>query len=336
MASEESPIWGIRMGREFDTRPIDESFNAIGWAKVGDLAKIQSDREAFKAVVARTYSEIRRGAIPVVASTLLKFAREMRSGDRIVYPSKIDRKINLGFVDGEYSYKANERRTPNVRRVKWVKQFDRTDFSHRALYEIGSAVTLFQIRNNAEEFLTAFEGKPPESADVDATLPNGTSDNAGETTEDFIIKRLKSCLSPYQFEKFVAHLVERTGYRARVTKASGDGGVDIIAHKDELGFEGIVKVQCKQTLSTIGEPDISRLCGHVQSGEFALFVTLGDYSTQALHYARNKPNIRLIGGEDLVRLVTDHYEQFEPRYQALLPLKKVYLPTLAIGDDVFD
>ena len=101
MASEERPIWGIRMGREFDTRPIDESFIAIGWAKVGDLAKIQSDREAFKAVVARTYSEIRRGAIPVVASTLLKFAREMRSGDRIVYPSKIDRKINLGFVDGD-------------------------------------------------------------------------------------------------------------------------------------------------------------------------------------------------------------------------------------------
>jgi len=71
-------------------------------------------------------------------------------------------------------------------------------------------------------------------------------------------------------------------------------------------------------------------------GEFALFVSLGDYSTQALHYARHRPNIKLIGGDELVKLVTDHYEKFEPRYQALLPLKKVYLPSLTIGDETFD
>ncbi|MGY3606953.1 MULTISPECIES: restriction endonuclease [unclassified Bradyrhizobium] len=336
MSIEERPIWGIHMGRDFNARPIDENFVAIGWAQVGDLSKVAGDREAFKAAVAKTYSDIKPGAIPVVAGTLFKFAREMRSGDRIIYPSKVDRKINLGFIDGEYLYKHSERLTPNVRRVKWVKRFDRTDFSQSALYEIGSAVTLFQVRNNADEFLAAFEGRPLETADVDAELPDGASSNAGETTEDFIIKRLKSSLTSYQFEKFVAHLLERMGYRARVTRASGDGGIDVIAHRDELGFEGIVKVQCKQTLSTIGEPDLSQLYGHVQAGEFALFVTLGDYSTQALHYARNKPNIRLIGGDDLVRLITDHYEKFEPRYQALLPLKRVYLPSLTIGDDIFD
>jgi restriction system protein len=336
MSIEERPIWGIHMGRDFNTRPIDENFVAIGWSQIGDLSKIPGDRESFKAAVAKTYPNIKPGAVPVVAGTLFKFAREMRSGDRIVYPSKIDRRINLGFVDGEYLYRASDGLSPNVRRIKWVKSFDRTEFSQSALYEIGSAVTLFQVRSNAEEFIAAFEGKPLATADVDAELPDDASNAASETTEDFIIKRLKSSLTSYQFEKFVAHLLERIGYRARVTRASGDGGVDVIAHKDELGFEGIVKVQCKQTLSTIGEPDLSQLYGHVQTGEFALFVTLGDYSNQALHYARNKPNIRLIGRDELVRLITIHYEKFEPRYQALLPLKRVYLPTLTIGDDVFD
>jgi restriction system protein len=97
-----------------------------------------------------------------------------------------------------------------------------------------------------------------------------------------------------------------------------------------------VKVQCKQTLSSIGEPDLSQLSGHLQHGEFALFVTLGEYSAQARSYARNKPNFRLLTGDDLVRLITDHYEKFEPRYQSLLPLKKTYIPSVNVGEGMFD
>jgi len=45
----------------------------------------------------------------------------------------------------------------------------------------------------------------------------------------------------------------------RVTKASGDAGVDVIAHRDELGFEPpLIKVQCKQTLGTNGRPDVQK------------------------------------------------------------------------------
>lgn len=37
-------------------------------------------------------------------------------------------------------------------------------------------------------------------------------------------------------------------YRTRVSPEGPDGGVDIIAHKDELGFEPpIIKVQVKST-----------------------------------------------------------------------------------------
>jgi restriction system protein len=198
----------------------------------------------------------------------------MQIGDRIVHPSKVDRRINLGFIDGKYLFDSKETPAPNTRKVKWIRQYSRTDFSQSALYEIGSAITLFQVRNNADEFIAAFDGKPLETVDVDEARPDGTSTNTGDSTEDFIIKRLKHNLSPYQFEKFIAHLLERIGYRARVTQATGDGGVDIIAHKDELGFEGTVKVQCKQTLSSIGEPDLSQLYGHLQQGEFALFVSL--------------------------------------------------------------
>jgi predicted Mrr-cat superfamily restriction endonuclease len=195
MAEEERPIWGIHMGRDHGSRPIDGSYIAIGWSHVGDLAKISNDREAFKAIIAKTYLDIKKGAIPVVAGTLYKFAYEMRPGDRVVYPSKIDRKINLGFLDSSYFYTENGGLVPNRRKVRWIKLLDRTEFSQSALYEIGSAVTLFQVRSNAEEFLAQFENRPFEIEDVDATLSAGTAGTAVETTEDFILKRLKQALN---------------------------------------------------------------------------------------------------------------------------------------------
>jgi len=35
---------------------------------------------------------------------------------------------------------------------------------------------------------------------------------------------------------------------------------------------------------------------------------------------------RLIDGQDLADLVLQHYDQFDPRYKELIPLKRVYVP----------
>jgi restriction system protein len=150
-----------------------------------------------------------------------------------------------------------------------------------------------------------------------------------ENVEDFVIKRVMSGLSHEQFEHFVAELLSCMGYHTRVTRYTGDGGVDIIAHKDELGFEPpIIKVQCKHTLATIGGPDVQRLLGAVQVSESALFVTVGDYSQDARHLERNNSRLRLIGRADLVNLIFAHYEKFEPRFKSLLPLRRTYTPSV--------
>lgn len=103
--------------------------------------------------------------------------------------------------------------------------------------------------------------------------------------------------------------------------------MDIIAHRDELGFEPpVIKVQCKQILGNIGQPEISQLYGHVEAREHGLFVTLGNYTAPARQFEQSKHNLRLINGEELSKLIYSHYDQFDPRYQMLLPLKKVFIP----------
>ncbi len=78
---------------------------------------------------------------------------------------------------------------------------------------------------------------------------------------------------------------------------------------------------------------MSALYGKVGPTEFGLIVTLGYFSPQAITFARNKSNLRLIDGDDLVELILAHYEQLDSKYKAMVPLQRVYVPEPADEDD---
>ena len=60
-----------------------------------------------------------------------------------------------------------------------------------------------------------------------------------------------------------------------------------------------------------------------------MFVTLGDYSADAVRIERGKSNLRLIDGTDLVQLVFNNYERLDPQFKSLLPMKRSYVPSPA-------
>jgi restriction system protein len=330
MADNEPVIWGIHAGKTGDADSLFLQHNvvALGWKEISDLGRLKPDREAFKNAVASAYPNKKAGAIPNNAGQLYRFVHEMKSGDLVAYPSKRDRQIHIARVDGSYAYATSPQPGyPHQRPVKWLRAVPRTQFSQGALYEIGSALSLFQIRNYADEFRAALEGKtvaPPVSQDESVAV---VSEEIEETTRDYILKRISQELKGHPFAEFVAHLLGTMGYRTRVSPEGPDGGIDIIAHKDELGFEPpIIKVQVKSSDGSIGDPVTSALYGKVGSGEYGLLVTLGTFTNQAKSFAKSKSNLRIIDGEELVELILQHYEQFDSRYKGLLPLKRVYVP----------
>ncbi len=330
MAEKDKAMWGIHAGRTGDADQLFLKHNvvALGWNKSGDLSTLPVDREAFKAHVAQVYPEKKPGAVPVVAGQLFRFVHEMQVGDLVIYPSKHDHLIHIGKVKGPYAYKPEPLPGyPHRRSVQWIKAIPRTRFSQGALYEIGSAMSFFQVKTYAEEFHAALKGKViPPAVSTDTTVAV-VAREIEQTTRDFILKRLAQELKGHALADFVAHLLSVMGYRTRISPEGPDGGIDIIAHKDELGFEPpIIKVQVKSSEGNIGDPIVSALYGKVVSGEFAMLVTLGSFTNQARTFARSKGNLRLIDGEELVSLALNHYEQFDSRYKGLLPLKRVYVP----------
>lgn len=330
-------VWGIHMGAHVDSSPIEDGYIAIGWDRIGDLSVLKPTREAFKADLLRAYPDTKPGAVPVQAGVLYRFVHEMEKGDIVIYPSKNDRMVNIGSIAGGHSFSSEDRyQYPNHRKVEWLAHIPRDEFPQAALNEIGSAVTLFSVSRYANDFLKRINQPAEELPDItdqdsedDETATEEVSKQAVETTHDFIIRKLKTGLNPYQFEEFIGHILECMGYTARVTQASADGGVDVIAHRDELGFEPpIIKVQCKQRTDSSGEPDVSQLLGTLGEGEFALFVNLGSYSKPARVLERNRSKLRLIDGKELVDIVLENYEKLSPKYRTLLPMKQIYVPDL--------
>ena len=326
----EKRLWGLHAGRhsEADSQFLQEKCVALGFHQMGDLTQIKADRDAFKLKVHQSYPNAKTGAIPNLAGQVFRFVHEMEVGDFVAYPSKVDRQIHIGKITGGYKY--NPKKVyPNFRQVEWLKAVPRTVMTQGALYEIGSAISIFRLKNFADEFLSHLGLTPKATTAVtgeDPTIPM-VAEEIEENTRDFILKMLEQELKGHPFADFVAHLLERMGYRTRVSPEGPDGGVDIIAHKDELGFEPpIIKVQVKSTNGSIGDPVVSALYGKVAQGEYGLLVTLGTFTAQAKSFARSKSNLRLIDGTELVDLVLHHYEEFDSRYKGLLPLRRVYVP----------
>lgn len=330
MANNEVTVWGIHAGKTGDAHNLFLKHNcvALGWARLGDLTKIKADRESLKAQVAQQYPDRKPGSVPGTAGQLFRFSQEMKVGDLIVYPSKYDRQIHIGKIDGPYSYQAKLGDAyPNTRPVSWLKVLPRTHFSQGALYEIGSALSFFQVKTYGEEFRAALEGTAsPQPVATDETVAH-VAEDVEQATQDFILKRLSQELKGHPLADFIAHLLGTMGYRTRVSPEGSDGGIDIVAHKDELGFEPpIIKVQVKSGDGSVGDPEVSALYGKVSSGEYGLFVTLSEFTQKAKAFAKSKSNLRLIDAEELVRLILEHYDQFDSRYKGLLPLKRVFIP----------
>jgi restriction system protein len=327
-------LWGIHNDQS-SLDLVEGGFISIGWEELGDLRNVEPEREALKLLLSDAYPSAKPGAIPVWAGVIARFVNEMKIGDYIISPKKADRTLNFGVVDSNFYVAPDVEIHPNRRRVNWLQTgVPRDTFSKAALNEIGSAVTLFQVKRHAAEFLSFLQADtigavatpPDEDSEVDLAEDEPNAARVDTYSRDFVVDILRH-VEPYRFEQFIAGLLTAIGYRATATVATGDGGVDVIASRDPLAIEPpIIKVQCKRTILTIGGPDVQKLAGALAHGgsELGLFVTLGGYSNDALHLERTRQDLRLVNGTQLVDLLFEHYEHLDSEWKRLLPLRRVY------------
>jgi restriction system protein len=323
---EEKKVWGIHTMDDYMF--LNRNLIAIGWKEMGDLSVLDPERDAFKKKYMSVYPDAKLQAVANSAGMLYRFVHEAKIGDYVVFPSKVNREINIGIIEGDYVYSPGETEYVQTRKIKWLKHLPRTSFSQGALYEVGSAMSFFSVKNYADEYMSALQksGKKMEIATDDAEVVEKTAEDIIDATKDYILKELSKNLKGYDLENFVANLLEAMGYRAKVSSHGGDSGIDITAYKDELPPR--ILVQVKSGTDDIKETTIQSLKGAMREGDYGLFITLANYTKNAQNYLKNTPIIRGINGTELVELILKYYDGLSDKYRQMIPLQKVYIPNL--------
>lgn len=321
--SDDVKVWGIH-GQD-DKLFLAKNTIALGWREMGNLSEIQADRDSFREKYIKTYPNEKKGCIAISIGMLYRFCYEAKVNDYVIFPSKSDRMINIGIIEGSYVYDNTQPEFVQTRKVKWLKHLPRISFSQGALYEIGSAMSFFSVKNYAEEFLAALDKKSwKATAETEDDTVGATAEDIKEGTKDFILKELSRQLKGYDLEDFVADLLQAMGYRTKLSKRGGDSGIDITAYKDELPPR--ILVQVKSQDSYIKETTIQSLKGAMREGDYGLFVTLSNYTDNAQKYLNSTPIIRGINGIELVELILKYYDLLSEKYRKMIPLNKVYIP----------
>lgn len=311
-----------------DDEVIEQGVQNVKRILADNFVRPDEAQKVFKEKYTEVYPDAKKGSIANGAGMLYRFTHEVGIGDYVVFPSKIDRQINIGVVEGGYEYHPEAAEYAQQHKVKWLKHLPRTSFSQGALYEVGSAMSFFAVKNYADEYLAALDKGFKKNAmtsgpDEDESV-GATADEIVEATRDFILKELSKNLKGYDLEEFVADLLRAMGYRTTVSAHGGDSGIDITAYKDELPPR--ILVQVKSQDSDIKEATIQSLKGAMREGDYGLFVTLSNYTKNAQKYLDSTPIIRGINGTELVDLILKYYHDLSDKYKKMIPLKMVYIP----------
>ena len=328
--TNDTAVWCIHAGSDGDADGLFLHWNviALGYKAMGDLGALAPDRDAFKERAQQALLKSKPGAIPAYAGQTYRFVHEARVDDLVAYPSQRDKRIHIGRIEGLYKHDLGiNSRYPNMRDVRWIAKAPRTHFSLGALYEVGAAMSFFQLKNYADEFIAFAAGEPPDvSIDTDPTIGLVAAE-VEQSTRDYLQKTLLRKFKGHRFVLFVADLLETMGYRTKLPPAGTEKGTDILAFRDELGLQPpIIRVQVKTGEGSVGSPEVQTFAGAVGDRNAGLVVTPSVFSKQAVDFAAARGSIRLLDGDAVIDLLLKHYEELDPKYRSEIPMRRVYIP----------
>lgn len=338
-------LWGIRSGKygEREGLALDNNVALIGWEDLPDLTHVQS-RDALRELLDVTYPDEKRKTLLNWESQIWPFLSVMAIGEPIVMPLKKRSAFAIGRIVGPYKYKTFGGEGIHTRAVEWLKEVPRDALAQDLRFSFGAFLTVFQVsRNNAEDRIKVLlQGKPDPAfgvsqglvsvgrGDVPASLPEAeiASYEIGQIAEDAIRARIGSVFKGHKLSALVGAILETHGYRVVISPPGADGGVDIVAGKGALGFEGPrLVVQVKSQDGPVDVSVLRELQGVMRQfqAEQGLLVAWGGV-TKALSREAQRLffEIRIWDGGEVVRELQQSYDKISEELQSDLPLKRIW------------
>ncbi len=241
----------------------------------------------------------------------------------------------MGRVTGPYEYKPGYLTDyAHVRSVSWFATKNRDSLSLSARNTLGAIVTIFEPGDEVLAELIGSAGSTSTPAPIE--MPEGPIvrpdyvailEDTLSRAHEFIADRITE-LTPHEMEQLLAALLRALGFKARVTPIGPDRGRDVIASPDGLGLQSPrIFCEVKHRKGAIGAPDVRSFTSTLRGEDRGVFLSTGGFTKEARYEGeRAHVPVTLMDLDDLVRLVTENYEQFDTVGRSLLPLARVYWP----------
>ena len=201
--------------------------------------------------------------------------------DNDTYYINPDEFINLLYKEAEYYYK------------KATELFSKADFEN-ALNNIDLAIrydnneSYIELKNKIQSLI--YE----EHKEYREEYLNSNVNRINKNAEWWM------SLSPWNFEKEIAELFREQGYNAKITRGSGDGGVDLFLTKDSIN----IIVQCKQYTNPVPPEPIRALWGIKDDfgADKVFLIATNGITAGGEKFIQNKPEFVVYTLDDIVEM----------------------------------
>src|SRR5256712_2588152 len=114
-------------------------------------------------------------------------------------------------------------------------------------------------------------------------------------------------LDGHEFENVVDRLLTKMGFAIHGRQPAADGGIDMVAVRDEPLTGGKYIIQCKRFSNTVGVSVVRDLYGvvHAEHANKGILITTSSFSPSAMEFAEGKP-LELLDGTRLQVLLHQH------------------------------
>jgi len=334
-------VWLARAGRKGEREEFLIEVGALGsgWEEIPDLSGAESFEE-IRTIVESVWPDESQRRIGIWAGQLWSLRSVMQPGDLVLMPRKGLGVISIGVITGPYRYDASaDPARRHLRSVDWkVLDAPRTAFGQDLRWSLGALMTFCRVQREgaAERIEALMAGRPdPGAVSTDGPVDALEEPDIESVAEVSIQEMIRHRFPGHDLSALVEEVLKANGYETRLSPPGPDQGVDVLAARGGLGFEGPrIAVQVKNTGSAQGVPALNELLGAQSAfgADRALFVSWAGFTSEAARMARTKWfELRLWSADELVHEITAVYDQLPEVLRAKLPLKQVW--TVATDED---
>lgn len=350
-------FWTIRAGKQGERTDWSFGNNVVGggWQEFPDLTPYKEDREKLRELVSQIIGGS-KGRIANYTGQLWVMINRIQIGDYMVLPIRATSQIAIGQVVEPYKYlnQENDNSRRHVLGVRWLKtDIPKSLIKQDLLYQLGSALTVFQIGNNdagyrLEQLLNGKADPGSRSILNSGTVvidPAGLTEEVTgdsnvdaidleEVAQDEISRRLQEDFKGHDLSVLIEALLSAEGFKCRNSPPGADGGVDVLAGMGPLGMDSPkLVVQVKSQTSSVSDVVLQQLNGaiHRYQADQGLLVTFGGVTGPARAYLESQYfNIRVWTMDDIIDSIYKHYESLDDEIRAKLPLKQIWIPVISV------